>query len=305
VSSFLQFTLSGATNGFVYVLLALGWVIVYRVSGIVNLTQGNLLVLGGLTAVTLAQNHAWPVWLAMVAGVLAAGVTGGLFDIVILQRARTNNAITLIVMTLGAAILAGELFEVLFGVNPLIMQSFLPTRPWSVGGASVQPVQVLVWGVAIVALLVLTLFFETTITGKALEACAQSSEGASLMGISVKRMRVIAFTVGGLVSGLGGVLLCTLVPMTFSEGILLGAKGLTVAILANWSYRYVVVAGMFVALSEAYAVGYIASQWEDIVSMGLLVAVLLFRATNTSLRSFLLARRERHLPLTVETAEAA
>ena len=302
MSSFLQFTLGGVTNGFIYVLLALGWVIVYRVSGIVNIAQGNLLVLGGLTAVTL-QAHSWPVWLAMLAGVLAAGATGGLFDIVILRRARTNDVIALIVMTLGAAILAEELFDVIFGVNPLIMQSFLPTQPWTIGGVAIQPIDVLVWGVAIVALLALTLFFETTITGKALEACAQSTEGATLMGISAKRMRVIAFTVGGLISGLGGVLLCTLVPMSFSDGILLGAKGLTVAILANWSYRYVVVAGVFVGLGEAYAVGYIASQWEDIVSMGLLVAVLLFRATNVSLRSFLLARRERRTPLAAQPVE--
>jgi branched-chain amino acid transport system permease protein len=295
VTDFLQFSFQGITTGFIFVLLTLGWVIVYRVSGIVNVTQGELAVLGALTAVTLAQSEGFPIWLAFLVGILTSGAAGGALDVIVLQRSRTNDHIALIVMTLGAAILLDELFRVLFGTNPLTMNSFLSTKPIRVAGAAILPENILVWATAAVALLAITVFFGRTIIGRALEACSQSPEGASVIGIPVKYMRTLAFAIGGLVSGLGGVLLSTLSPVSFSDGLLLGANGLTAAILANWSYKKLAPAAFILALSEAYAGGYLGSQYQNIVSMGVLVAVLLWRATEVSIRQRWRPNRARRM----------
>jgi branched-subunit amino acid ABC-type transport system permease component len=279
VRSLLQFTLGGMATGFILVLIALGFVVVYRVSGIVNLAQGELLVLGALTAVALSQDRGWPVWIAIVAAILLSSAAGAGLD-VILQRSRSNDHVALIVMTLGASILGSEILREIFGPDPRLMRSFLSTKPIRIFGASVLPHQILVWVVAAGALLGFALFFGRTITGRALEACSQSPEGAALVGISVKRMRLLAFSIGGFASGIAGVLLATLAPVNFSSGLVYGAKGLVVAILANWSYRNIVWAGLLIALSEAYAVGYVSSEYKDIVSMVVLIVVILWRAVG-------------------------
>lgn len=290
---FLQTTFSGLTLGSVLALLSLGWVVVYRVSGVLNLTQGSFLVIGALSFTSLATNNGVPLLLAGGLGVLASVGVAVAVDIAALRPARKGNVAAPIIITLGAAMVLDEASRRLWGNEPLRQAPFLDTKPLDVFGAKVQQHTLLLIGGTVVLLVVLWLVFERTLVGKALQACADSDEGAALVGINPKTMRTAAFAIAGGTGAIAGVLLIPTTAIGWDTGLLLGIKGFIAAVLGSWSYPGAVVAGLLLGLTENYAAGYIASAWKDVVTLSVLLLVLLVRPEGLARRSTSPMRRSR------------
>lgn len=277
MAEFVQISLSGLTLGSVFALMAFGWVVVFRVSGILNLAQGSFLVIGALSFTSMATERGLPVPVAAVMGFAASIALALLMDFLALRPARKGNAAAPIIITLGCAMVLDELSRHVWGNEPLRQKPFLGTKPIPVLGASLQPHSLLLIGGTLVLLLVLWFVFERTLIGKALEACAEDADGAALVGINPRAMRSVAFAVAGGTGAIAGVLLIPTTAIGWDTGLVLGIKGFIAAVLGGWGYLGAVLAGVLLGLTENYASGYISSAWKDAVTLGVLLVILLVR----------------------------
>ncbi|MEU6083246.1 branched-chain amino acid ABC transporter permease [Streptomyces sp. NPDC047108] len=273
---FVQFTTYGLTLACVLVLLGLGWVVIHQVSGVLNLAQGSFLVVGGLTTTSLAGPVGLP--LAVLAGIAAAGALAVVLDRALLRPARPSGPGGPIIVTLGAALVIAEGARGIWGVDPLLLEPFLPRDPVNVLGAPVLPHALLLWGGTAVVVAGLYLLFEKTLLGRALLACAQNPDGLRLSGTDPLGLRTLAFLLAGVLAGIAGVLLVPVTPIGWESGLLLGIKGFIAAALGRWTYPGAVVGALVLGLAENYAAGYLSSAWKESVGLGLMLLILIARA---------------------------
>lgn len=274
MTEFLQFGVGGITQGVVLALLAISWVLVYRVSGLLFLVAGEFVMIGSLATISF-QQRGLPLALAAVAAVLLAVLVAVLLDFLVIRRVRRETHLSSVALLLGLAIGIEEVARHTFGATPQRLAPFLPNHPLTLFGASVLPQQVLLVAVAIVLLGGLWFVLEKTLFGKAMLACAQDSTGAVLVGISPSRVRTMAFGLAAGLGATGGVFLSPIATVSFSSGLGYTISGFIAAALGMWSLPGAVVAGVLVGLVEMFGAGYVSSVYQDVFPLVLLLGALI------------------------------
>src|SRR6185312_10499293 len=262
---FLQLLLPGITTGCVYALVAVGFVICANVSGVVNLAQGEYVMLGGMVAA----------WLAVAAGCpLVGAALGALQEKLTLAPVRRAPPFIQVTTTVGVSIVVRGFALVLFGTDPLSLPGFSGDGVFFVGGA-VMPVQSLwVWGMTLALLAATFGVLRYTDIGRAVRACSINLQAARLMGVDAERLRVIVFAV----SGAAGAVVTPIVLSSWDAGISYGIKGFVGAIIGGFRSPLLAVAGgIGIGLVEAFGAGYVSSGWKDFIVYGVLLAYLLIR----------------------------
>ncbi|MBI4279049.1 MAG: branched-chain amino acid ABC transporter permease, partial [Armatimonadetes bacterium] len=199
----LQNLVSGITNGAIYALIALGFVAVYSVTGIIHFAQGEFVMLGALLAVSL-HRAGLPLAAAGAAAVAGAAVISGVFYRTAIYPARWASVLTLIIITIGGALTVRGVALVLWGTFSYSLPAFTPGLPLRVAGAVIRLQSLWVVGSLLVTMVLLYLFFEHTVAGKALRACAVNMFAARLMGIHPPRAALAAFVLSGALGALAG-----------------------------------------------------------------------------------------------------
>ena len=200
----LQFLLSGITVGSIYALIALGFVTIYNVTGIINFAQGEFAVYGAFMAITVFQESrllsgnvhldlglSLPV--AALLGIVGTSLLGFLLYRLAIQTARQASVLSMIIITIGAAFVMRGLALLVWGTDPFRLPVFTQGPPFKMAGAILTRQSVWVMAVTVVLLALLFLFFNYTLTGKALRACSVNPGAARLMGINTRRMALLAF----------------------------------------------------------------------------------------------------------------
>ena len=280
-----QYCLSGITVGSIYAIVAIGFNIIYSTTGIINFAQGEFLILGSMTAISLSGSFPLPV-----AILLAVGLTtlfGGMREVVFIRPARGASTLRLIVITIGLSILTREAMLHIWDEKVRALPFFTGTAVSSVDilGARISPQALWVLGVSAVIVTGLTLFFRFTLTGRAMRACANDRMAARLCGINVRRMVTLSFMLS---AGIGAMAGCVISPMTqtqYDMGASLAIKGFTVAILGGLGNSIAAVAaGLNLGLLEAFAVSQIPVAYKEAVSIVVLLLILVFRPTGLFVR---------------------
>ena len=323
----------GLTNGAIYAVMALGIVVLYSVTNVINVAQGEFVMLSALTVASLRSGAVPGTLYIVLAGLLAWSV----FNAFGVWRERSGRAVLGVVWPLLAAaalfflvpllvrtslgyplqILVAVALTTLLGpicyriiVQPLPRASvlvflilaiglhlvltglglaFWGPQPYSIpafqrGGASVGPAFVsyqALWLLAASALLMvlLALFFNRTMYGKALRAAAVNRLGARLSGISVVRAGSVSFTLSVFLSAVAGVLITPITKMVYDFGFLLGLKGFVGAIIGGLVNPVVAALGaLFVGVAEQFSAFYISSAYKDVLVFLLIIPVLVLRS---------------------------
>ena len=274
---FLQLLLPGLTTGCVYALVAVGFVICANVSGVVNLAQGEFVMIGGMVASWLAA-ASWPLPVAIVVAMLVGAALGGAQEKLTLAPVRRAPPFIQVTTTVGVAIVVRGFALVLFGTDPLSLPGFSGDGVFFVGGA-VLPVQSLwVWGTTAALLAATFGVLRHTDIGRAVRACSINLQAALLMGVDAERLRVIVFAVSGAVAALAGAVVTPIVLSTWDAGVSYGIKGFVGAIIGGFRSPLLAVAGgIGIGIVEAFGAGYISSGWKDFIVYGALLAYLLIR----------------------------
>jgi len=271
----LQFLVTGITNGSIYALIALGFVVISSVTSVINFAQGEFAMLGALLAVWLIA-AGLPQGLAVVVAVVGVGLFSAVLYQVGLRPARDASPLTLIIITIGAALAIRGVALVIWGTDPYQMAPFTAGSPLQVGGAVIRLQSLWVLGTTLVLQPLLHLFFTRTMLGRSLRACAVNRLAARLMGIRTDRMALLAFGLSGGVGALGGVIIAPIIFATYDMGLMLTLKGFVAAVMGGMvNYPAAVAGGFLLGILESLGAGFISSGYKDAVAFIALFIILL------------------------------
>jgi branched-chain amino acid transport system permease protein len=278
---FVQYALSGITVGSVYAIVAIGFNIIYCTTGIINFAQGEFLIVGAMTAISLSQVVPLPV--AILGAVLITMALGGFVELVFIRQVRNASVLRLIIVTIGLSILMREAMLHIWDEKVRSLPYFTGTAisTITVLGAHISPQVLWVLGVSAVSVAALTLFFRYTTTGQAMRACADDRMAARLCGINDRWMVALSFMLSAGIGALAGCVISPITQTQYDMGAPLAIKGFTVAILGGLGCQTgAVVAGLFLGLLEAFVVSQFASAYKEVVAIVVLLLILVFRPSG-------------------------
>jgi branched-chain amino acid transport system permease protein len=271
---FLQFAFSGLTVGAVYALVALGFTLIYNASDVINFAQGEFVMLGGMTTVFLALAGVPLSAAAGLAIVLTIVVGLALYRFAI-APARGAGAVTLIIITIGASIFLRGAAQVVFDKRFHSLPPWFGSEPIRIGGAAVLPQSLVVLAGAVVIVVLLWAFIERTLVGKAIVATAVNELAARLVGIDTRRVVGLSFAISAAIGAVAGILITPITLTSYDVGTLLALKGFAAAMLGGIGSAVGAVAGgLLLGLLEAFAAGYVSSQYKDAVAFLVILLVL-------------------------------
>ena len=274
MAEFFQFLMSGLTVGAVYALVALGFTLVYNASDVVNFAQGEFVMLGGMVTV-FASAMGVPLPLAALIAVIVAVIVGLLLYWLAIAPARGASAVTLIIITIGASILLRGAAQVVFDKQFHKLPAFSGDTPINLFGAAVQPQSFWVLGGAAAIVLLLYVFLERTVLGKAVLATAANRLAARLVGINTATVMALAFGGSAAIGAIAGILVTPITLTSYDVGTLLALKGFAAAMLGGMGNPLGAVAGgLLLGLLEAFGAGYISSTYKDAFAFIVILVVL-------------------------------
>ncbi len=277
MNQFLQLTIYGLSEGAILALAALGFVLIYKATSVINFAQGEFLLIGGYTVYAAFVLFRLPLVLAVVVGVAFAIVLGLLIERLVLRPLVGESAISVIMVTIGLAALLRAVVQLIFGTRPVPMPPLLPRTPVDVLGASIPLSRLLVILIAGLVLAAFTVFFRRSRHGIAMRAVADDQQAALTMGISVRRIFAMAWALAAVSGLVGGVLLGDI---TSVSGNLAGFGLLVfpVVILGGLdSVPGTIVGGIVIGLTSQFVSGYWDPGLAQIVPYLLLIAILMVR----------------------------
>ncbi len=270
-----QFLLSGLTVGSIYALVALGFAIIYNASHVINFAQGEFVMIGGMATVSLL-GAGLPLAPAALAAVALAALIGLALARFAVQPARGASVVTLIIITIGAAILLRGLASIVWDKRIHALPAFSGDAPLALAGATLAPQSLWVIGVTALIVCALWVFFNRTLTGKAMLAVSHNRLAAQLMGISVRRVLLVSFALSAALGALAGILIAPITFTSWDVGVMLGLKGFAAAILGGMgSGPGAVVGGLVLGLLESLGAGYVSSAYKDAIAFIVMLAVLM------------------------------
>jgi branched-chain amino acid transport system permease protein len=280
MSTFVALVVDGFTNGAVYGLIAVAFVLTYRVSRVVNIALGEFMVLAALLASYLVERASLPRYAAVLAGLLAVVLVADLFSRLVLRRAIAANVgiSQLLLLTLSLGILLQGVMLVAFGRDIHSAPPWLPGDPLEILGVPVQRQRLLLAGAAIGVAVLLAAYFARTLHGKAMVACADDGTGASLVGVKVVRFQHIAFVVTAGIAALAGLLLIPVTPFVYHSGLPLALMGLVTAAFARLQHAGIALGtGVAIGILEQLVGRYLSSTLQVALVFLILSALLLAR----------------------------
>ncbi|MCP1146248.1 branched-chain amino acid ABC transporter permease [Lysinibacillus endophyticus] len=274
LSQMMQLLFSGLTLGAIYALIAVGFVVIYNVTGILNFAQGEFAMLGALTCISLVNNNV-PLWLAIILSIVIVAAIGGIFERTALHTARKSSVTTLIIITIGVSIVLRGAAILIWGTQVQTLPPFTDNTPITILDAVLLPQNIWAVGISIVILILMMYFFNYTFVGKSLTACVVNPFAARLMGINPEKMSLFAVIVSAGVGALAGTVIAPISGATYDMGMMLGIKAFVAAVIGGLTNAPAAIAGAFlIGILEAFTEGLWSSGLKDVVTFTFLLLIL-------------------------------
>ena len=275
---FIQLLVAALLLGSIYGLIALGYSLIYRASGIMNLSQGDLMCLGGFIGYTFYNTLDLPIWLVLILTMVCTFVIGCVLEMFVIRPIfkRKVSTSALILATVAISYIVQSIELVIWGGRPLTLKSFLKIKTLKLGGVIYQTESLLCIAVALACMLALHLFMTRTSFGIAMRAAAMDQDAASSCGINVNSTTRMTWALSVSIAGLAGVLVGPLYGVTTSLGTAMSAKGFASAVIGGYGDMYgAMIGGGVLAALETFSAGYISSSMKQMVAY-LAVLIVLF-----------------------------
>lgn len=274
---FVQQTISGIAVGCVYGLIALGFVLIYKATEVVNFAQGELMMLGAFLSFTFITSLGLNYWLGFALCVVCMAVLGMVMERLVVRPILGYPQFSIVMATIGLGMVLRALAGMFWGTDDLRIET-----PFSTGVFKFGPLVIAADNLSIIvatALLcvILYCFFRFSRMGVAMQAVSQNMLAAYYMGIPVKRMFAAIWAISAMVATTAGILLA---PITFIHSNLgfLGLKAFPAAVLGGFtSIPGALAGGVIIGVVETLSGFYLPAGFKDIAAYIVLLAVLLLR----------------------------
>jgi branched-chain amino acid transport system permease protein len=276
-----QLALTGLAIGAIYALIGLGFTIIFNATDSINFAQGEFVMLGGVLATVFVRQLQWPLAVGCVAAVVAVTGIAALLEWLTIDRVRRLTVLTFVILTIGLSITIKAATRLAVGTDPMSYPTFSGERPLKVAGALVQPQALWIFAVTAAAVVGIYLFFQRTVTGKAMRAASYNAVGAGLVGINVRLMILMSFACSALLGAVAGVIITPVTFVMFDNGTIFGLKGFAAAVLGGLgSGLGAVLGGLLLGLLESLSAGLVSTHYKDVIAFVVLLLVLFVRPTG-------------------------
>ena len=277
MSTFVSLFIYGLSEGAILALAALGFVLIYKATGVINFAQGEFLLIGAYTFYTAFVILRLPIVVAALVGVVAAVIIGVLVERFILRPMVGQSHISIIMVTIGLAGLLSALVQMIFGTQPRSMPPLFPRNQLEILGAHIPANRLWVLLVAGIVLTLLTLFFQRSKHGIAMRAVADDQQAAMTVGISVRRVFALSWALAAVSALIAGILLADVTTVEMNL-VNFGLLVFPVVILGGLdSVPGTIVGGLTIGLISQFVAGYLDPGLAEVAPYIVLVLILLVR----------------------------
>ena len=278
MTDFIQLVISGMATGSIYALAALGFTLLWQASGTINFATGEFVMLPAFSMLAF-QSLGVPLLASFFLTLIVATIVLGWgFKRAIVDPMRKFGVMPLVVATIGLAMVMRSGVQITFGAQALPFQNLFGYEVFNIAGVHVSASDLGSLAVTLVVVLGLQAFLQRTVTGRAMQAVAQNTESAQVLGIKVNRMILYTFAINAILASLAALLVAPIYLAKFDMGISLGLKAFLAAIIGGFSNsRGALLGGLIIGISENLAGAYISSAYKDGVALILFLFVILFK----------------------------
>lgn len=274
---FLQLTMTGLTNGAVFALVALGFVLIYKSSDVINFAQGEFLLVGAYLIYALVAEFGLPWSLGILITLGLAVLLGVLVERLVLRPLIGEPVISVIMVTIGISSLLRAIVNATWGTYGRAFPAFIPSTNVYIFNAVVPADRLIAIALGVLLLGAFTLFFRYSADGIAMRATADDQQAALSMGISVKHIFAVAWSISAVTAAVAGALVANIVGVS-GDVSRIGLRVFPVVILGGLdSVPGAVIGGVIIGLLEAYTGGYIGAGLSPVLPFIALILILMLR----------------------------
>lgn len=254
---FLQMLVTGVVVGSIYGLVALGFVLIYRASGALNLANGEFVIVGPYICLVLMTAYRIPFFIALLITLIFSAILGLIVERLVIRPIQNAPVVSIIMATIGLSSLLGGAVHMIWGHQTRMFPKIFPTTPINISGIIISPVYLWSFVIVITLLTIFLLLFKFSKMGIAMRAVADDRQAAMSMGISVKYVYAATWTIAAVVAAVGGILLGNINGLSPTMSAI-GLTVLPVVILGGLdSVLGAIVGGFIIGILQNMAGGYI------------------------------------------------
>jgi len=276
---FLQLLIQGFSVGFLYALAALGFVMIFKSSSVLNFAHGDLLAIGAFIFLVFSLWLKLPIWLAFLFTLMGSFVLGFIIERLFLRPLIGEALIQVIMLTVGLAAMFKGIMLFIFGGNIFNYPDFLPKNlsiQW--GAIQISPVYMASFIIGIVFLSIFGFFFKYSSQGIYMRSVADNQPAALSLGVHVRRVFALSWAIAALVCAISGIILGIMSGINVHNLSHMGLKVFPVVILGGLeSIGGAIIGGLIIGILETFTGGYISTSLKEVVPYIVLVFILLVK----------------------------
>jgi branched-chain amino acid transport system permease protein len=278
LASFIQLLVSGLATGAIYALIAVGFTLLWQTSQTINFAQGEFVMLPAFF-ILAAINLGAPFWLAALIGLaLSVVILGLLFKLVIVDPMLKQGVLPLVISTIALSLFLKESAKNFYSSQAQPFPTLVPAIDLRVFGAVVSTQSLAVLAVAIVVVVALHLLLHKTRLGRSMQATAQNSTLAAILGIPVGRMVLYTFLLNAALVAIASILVSPIYLAKFTNGETLGLAAFLAAIIGGFNQvRGAILGGVILGVLDNLSAAYLSSQYRGAFPLLILIVVILIR----------------------------
>ena len=279
MADLLQLLVSGIATGAIYALAALGFTLLWQAAGTINFAQGEFVMVPAFLMLFFMSVAGAPLWLAfLLTCVVAMLVLGAGFKYGIVNPLLRHGVIPLVIATLGLSLGIKQLVKAGYSAQPFPFPSPFPGGQFSIGTAAVSYADIGTLLVAGIIVAGLQVFLNRTVTGRAMQAVAQNTDAARVLGINVNRMVLYVFLINAVLATVAALLITPAYLAKFDMGDSIGVKAFFAAIIGGFNQtRGALLGGVLIGVLENVVGFYVSPAYKEGVALMLFLIVILFR----------------------------
>ena len=272
-----EISLAGLATGGLYALIALGFVIIYKATKVINFAVGEIMMFAAYLFLSFASGMKLSPWLALPLAVLGGAILGGVIERIMIRPMLGESPIAVVMVTIGIASILVGVVEIAWTADPQLLPNFLPEKPVFIGQMYLAPKIAYGFLIAAAMLILYLLYFHFSRGGVALRATASDQVAAYSMGINVRRVFNLAWIFGSLAAALAGILVAATGGLSPQSGII-GLSVLVVVIVGGLdSILGALLAGLLVGWLETVTGAYFGGEYRMLATFTVLAAILIIR----------------------------
>ena len=271
----LELIINGAAGGCIYGLIALGFVLIYKATELVNFAQGDILMLGGFVAYSLVTWFGFNYWVAAVCAIILTAGFGFLLDMIIIRRVIGQPQFAVVMLTLGLGFIFRAVAGIAWGYDSVGFVTPFTNKTIHLGGLILGYDSLSIIGGTVLLCAILYVFFSHTRLGIAMQAASQNQLAAYYMGIPVRTVFSLIWAISAGVSATAAILLVPVSMIDVNMGFL-GIKAFAAAVLGGFgSIPGALIGGVTIGIAEQLAGFYLPAGFQDVTSNVVLLGTLI------------------------------